>query len=174
MTKKVVNRSKYLSYLLRHHPEEVGCDIDEYGWVNVKKLIQGSDFTKEELKTIVEEDTRYTFSEDGTMVRAFHGHSIPTVHYQQESIPKTDLYHGTSEENAEKIMSSGYIKGMSRIQVHLSINKENALKIGQRHGKPCVFKVDTKAMIKDGFKFYESGDGVWLTSDIPVKYIEKL
>jgi RNA:NAD 2'-phosphotransferase (TPT1/KptA family) len=25
------NRGKYLSYLLRHHPEEVGCTLDEYG-----------------------------------------------------------------------------------------------------------------------------------------------
>lgn len=174
MNKKQVNRSKYLSYLLRHHPEEVGCDIDEYGWVNVEKLIKGSDFTAEELKAIIEEDTRYTFSDDGTMVRAFHGHSIPTVHYQKESIPETDLYHGTSEENAEKIMKSGFIKGMNRIQVHLSINKENALKIGKRHGKPCVFRIDTKAMIQDGFKFYESGDGVWLTGDIPTKYIERI
>ncbi len=136
--------------------------------------LQNSDFSLDELKTIVEEDTRYTFSDDGTKIRAFHGHSIPTVHYQKEAIPTTELYHGTSEENAKKIMDSGFIKGMNRVQVHLSINKENALKIGKRHGKPCVFQIDTKKMLEDGFRFYESGDGVWLTSDIPVKYIKRI
>ncbi len=38
MDKKKTNRSKYLSYLLRHHPEDVNCSIDEYGWVSVNDL----------------------------------------------------------------------------------------------------------------------------------------
>lgn len=172
MTKEQIKRSKYLSYILRHHPEEVNCSIDEYGWIDVEELIKNSDFSLEELKIIVREDTRYTFSEDGKYLRAFHGHSIP-IKYMNSAVPPKELYHGTSEENAEKILSSGYIKGMSRVQVHLSINRENALKIGSRHGRPVVFVVDTEAMLKDGFEFYESGDGVWLTNDIPVRYLKK-
>lgn len=172
MTKKQVNRSKYLSYLLRHHPEDVHCMMDEFGWVSVSDLVENSDFSLQELKDIVEEDTRYTFSKDDSYIRAFHGHSVP-IQYMNNAIPPKELYHGTSEENAQKILESGFIKGMSRVQVHLSINKENALKIGKRHGKPCIFVIDTELMRKNGFEFYESGDGVWLTSDIPVKYTRK-
>ena len=30
----------YLSYLLRHHPEDIGLDMDERGWVSVEQLIE--------------------------------------------------------------------------------------------------------------------------------------
>lgn len=29
-------------------------------------------------------------------------------------------------------------------------------------------------MAKDGFVFYQSVNGVWLTKEVPVKYLEKL
>lgn len=171
MNKQMENDSKYLSYLLRHHPEDAKCTIDEYGWVNVDTLVTNSKFSLEYLKEIVENDTRYTFSDDFKKIRAFHGHSIKGIIYQNEEIPPTYLYHGTSLENYEKIKQSGFIKGMSRTQVHLSISEENAKKIGARHGKPIVLKINCETMINDGFKFYMSGDGVWLTSNIPIKYI---
>lgn len=172
MDKKMQNDSKYLSYLLRHHPEDVHCSIDEYGWVGVDELVANSKFSFEYLKQIVDEDTRYTFNDDFSKIRAFHGHSIPGIIYQNEGIPDMDLYHGTSREGYELIKESGYIKGMSRVQVHLSTTKEKAKEIGGRHGKPIILTIDTKAMVQDGIKFYESGDGVWLTGDIPTKYIK--
>ena len=33
--------SRYLSYILRHHPEAVGISLDEHGWANVEALIEG-------------------------------------------------------------------------------------------------------------------------------------
>ena len=32
--------SIYISYLLRHHPEAVGLEMDEHGWVFVEQLIE--------------------------------------------------------------------------------------------------------------------------------------
>ena len=32
--------SIYLSYLLRHHPEDIGLGMDEHGWVSVEELIE--------------------------------------------------------------------------------------------------------------------------------------
>ena len=31
---------KYVSMLLRHHPEEAGVILDEHGWTDVEDLIQ--------------------------------------------------------------------------------------------------------------------------------------
>lgn len=50
MNKKMQERSKYLSYILRHKPEEVKSKLDEYGWLPVKDLLGNSDFTEEELR----------------------------------------------------------------------------------------------------------------------------
>ena len=33
--------SRYLSYILRHHPEAAGISLDEHGWANVEALIEG-------------------------------------------------------------------------------------------------------------------------------------
>jgi putative RNA 2'-phosphotransferase len=126
------------------------------------------------LKVIVDNDTRYTFNNDFSKIRAYHGHSIKGIIYQNKQTPPSILYHGTSFKNYELILESGMIKGMSRVQVHLSKSINDAKKIGNRHGKPIVLAIDCDTMVNDGFKFYESGDGVWLTDDIPIKYIKNI
>ena len=75
--------SRYLSYILRHHPEAVGISLDEHGWANVEALIEGisekkKGFDREILEEIVrtDEKQRYSFSEDGTRIRANQGHSV--------------------------------------------------------------------------------------------------
>ena len=31
--------SKYLSYILRHKPEDIGLKLEDNGWINIKDLI---------------------------------------------------------------------------------------------------------------------------------------
>lgn len=59
----------------------------------------------------------------------------------------------------------------SRLYVYLSKDVDTAVKVGERHGDPVIFEVDTKQMIKDGYKFYLSENGVWLTKEVPVQYL---
>ena len=73
---------KYVSMLLRHHPEEAGVVLDEHGWTDVKDLIDKVapryPLTEELLHQLAfgKDKQRYEFSEDGTRVRAVHGHSV--------------------------------------------------------------------------------------------------
>ena len=62
----------------------------------------------------------------------------------------------------------------SRLYVHLSKDKETAFKVGQRHGKPVLYIVKSGLMYGDGYSFYLSRNGVWLTKEVPVKYLEKI
>lgn len=172
MDKKLEKSSKFLSYILRHHPEEFGLDHDEYGNINVDKLIKATDFTKESLEHLVSEETRYAFSDDKTLIRALHGHSYPVI-YINKVTPPDELYHGTAERFMDLIMKDGYIKGMSRTQVHLSDSVEMAKTVASRHGKPVILVLDIKQMLKDNIAIYKSEDGVYLTNDIPVKYIKQ-
>ena len=91
MDKSLEKDSKYLSYLLRHHPEEVGCKMDKYGWVDVNTLVKNSKLTLEKLHLIVSEDTRYEFSNDKSKIRAFHGHSVKGVEPYIKIIPQIVL-----------------------------------------------------------------------------------
>lgn len=62
----------------------------------------------------------------------------------------------------------------SRLYVHLSPDTDTAVKVGQRHGKPVIYRVLSKAMVEKGYKFYLSVNGVWLTKAVPVEFLEKL
>ena len=60
------------------------------------------------------------------------------------------------------------ITGLSR---DLSGDTDTARKVGQRHGKPVIYTVDGAAMHADGYTFYRSVNGVWLTKEVPVRYL---
>jgi putative RNA 2'-phosphotransferase len=55
----------------------------------------------------------------------------------------------------------------------LSGDQETAVNVGQRHGKPVVYLVKSGEMQRDGYVFYRSVNGVWLTKEVPVKYLVK-
>jgi len=168
--------SKFISLILRHKPETIGISLDEHGWTNVEELIMGVSKTHhldmETLERIVAEDEkqRYSFNEDKTLIRANQGHSIPVDVELPEVIPPDVLYHGTGLKYKDLIDVQGLIP-KSRLYVHLSGDTEAATKVGQRHGKPIIYTVDAVAMHKDGYIFYRSVNGVWLTKAVPKKYL---
>jgi len=55
----------------------------------------------------------------------------------------------------------------------LSSDIKTAIKVGQRHGKPVVFKVLAGKMYNDNFEFFISDNGVWLTDNVPTKYLKQ-
>ena len=127
------------------------------------------------LEEIVRTDNkqRYSFNEDKTLIRANQGHSIPVDVELTKAVPPDILYHGTGEKYVSSIDKEGLLP-KSRLYVHLSKDEDTAVNVGKRHGKPVVYKVDARKMQEDGFEFFLSVNGVWLTKEVPVKYIFKL
>lgn len=168
--------SKYISLILRHKPEAIGITLDEHGWANVDDLIAGIAKTQPidmaMLEQIVAEDEkqRYSFNDDKTLIRANQGHSIPVDVELEELVPPEFLYHGTGEKYVESINAQGLIP-KSRLYVHLSMDRETATKVGQRHGKPYIYIIKSGEMYRSGYKFYCSVNGVWLTKMVPVEYL---
>ena len=170
--------SKFISLILRHKPEAIGITLDEHGWANVDELIAGISkthtFNRDMLEEIVRTDNkqRYSFNEDKTLIRANQGHSIPVDVELEEVVPPKYLYHGTGEKFRASIDAEG-LKPKSRLYVHLSEDINTATKVGSRHGKPVVYRVFSGWMHKNGFRFYRSVNGVWLTKDVPTMYIKR-
>lgn len=170
--------SRFISMILRHKPEEIGITLDEHGWADVQALIEGVNkthpLTMEILEEIVRTDEkgRYSFNEDHTLIRANQGHSIPVDVELEKQIPPRYLYHGTGEKYRASIDEIGLIP-KSRLYVHLSADIETAINVGKRHGKPVVYRVWSGLMHKNGFDFYKSVNGVWLTGEVPAKYIKR-
>ena len=170
--------SKFIALILRHKPEAIGITLDEHGWANVQELIAGiaktHEFNMDILEEIVRTDNkqRYSFNEDKTLIRANQGHSIPVDVELEEKEPSTELWHGTREKYVSSIDVQGLLP-KSRLYVHLSKDKETATKVGQRHGKLVLYVVKAADMYHDGYKFYLSKNGVWLTKEVPAKYLVK-
>ena len=109
------NTSKFISLILRHKPEAIGITLDEHGWADVRKLIdginqsEGHTLNMEMLEEIVrtDEKQRYSFNEDHTLIRANQGHSIPVDVELEEKTPPDILWHGTGEKYVVSIDAQG-------------------------------------------------------------------
>src|ERR1043165_6122540 len=137
--------SKFLSWVLRHKPHEIGLTLDENGWVDVNELIVKSkqanvQLTFNILKHIVDTNSkkRFSFNEQQNKIRASQGHSIEIDLALTLKEPPEFLFHGTAEKFADSILVKGLIK-QERHHVHLSPDITTAINVGQRHGKPIVF-----------------------------------
>ena len=73
-------------------------------------------------------------------------------------------------KNIQGILTEG-LKKMNREYVHLSANPNDALKIGFRHGKSILIELRTEQLIAHKYKFYNTENDIWLTDDIPSKYL---
>ena len=178
--KQITGTSRFISLILRHKPETIGITLDEHGWADVRELIDGINRSSghtldlELLEEIVltDEKQRYSFNEDHTQIRANQGHSILVDVELEEKTPPDMLWHGTGEKYVSAIDVQGLIpKG--RLYVHLSSDIETARNVGSRHGKPVIYAIDCSAMVRDGYRFFLSANHVWLTKEVPVRYMKK-
>ena len=173
------NLSKFVSYILRHNPEEIDIKLDINGWVYVEEFINKSQtkfkFTFEDLKQVVNNNNkkRFVFSDDYKKIKAQQGHSVKVDLDLPFVQPPKELYHGTTTRFIDSIKVEG-LKPMNRHDVHLSFNKEIAKKVGERHGKVLVLIVDSDQMYKDGYGFQCTANNVWLTKSVPTKYLKNL
>ena len=171
--------SRYMSLILRHKPDVIGITLDKHGWADVNELIAGiskkNTFNMEILEEIVRTDSkqRYSFNGDKTKIRANQGHSISVNVELEKKEPPKFLYHGTGEKYVESIDKTGLLP-KSRLYVHLSRDIDTAQNVGKRHGNPVIYKVHSKKMYDNGYDFFLSVNGVWLTKRVPVEYLEKI
>lgn len=170
--------SKYISLILRHKPEQIGITLDEHGWADVEELICGvkktKHFNRQMLEEIVRTDAkqRYSFNADRTKIRANQGHSVLVDVELEEKEPPDWLWHGTGQKYTNSIEKQGLL-AQTRLYVHLSTDRQTAFEVGKRHGKPVIYRIDSKRMKEDGYIFYRSVNGVWLTKQVPLEYLER-
>jgi putative RNA 2'-phosphotransferase len=170
-----IHLSKFLSLILRHQPETIGIQLDTNGWANVNELLKkanehGIEIDRKILNHIVETNSkkRFAFNNTQDKIRASQGHSLEIELGYTNQKPPEILYHGTGEKSVHSILNTGLEK-RNRQHVHLSSDRETAIKVGQRHGKPVVFIILAGEMHEDKYSFFLSDNGVWLTNNDPTK-----
>lgn len=169
---------RYIAFVLRHKPDAAGIVLDAHGWASTDQLVQAiqkhvdSECTLETLEDVVRTDSkgRYAFSRDHSHIRANQGHSVNVDVELEELQPPDFLYHGTATKYVSSIDKQGLIP-KSRLYVHLSTTTETAKDVGKRHGAPVIYTIHAKRMFDEGHKFFKSSNGVWLTKNVPTKYL---
>ena len=180
MDRRLVTVSKFLAKHLRHAPDALGLTLRPGGWVSVDDLLAASAragfaISYDELIECVEtnDKRRFSFDDSGDLIRANQGHSVEVDLLLEEKEPPEVLYHGTVERFLASIMTEGLHKGR-RHHVHLSKDTDTARKVGARRGRPVILRVDARTMHQQGFKFFLSTNGVWLTDSVPVAFLMRM
>lgn len=174
-----ITLSKTLSYWLRHKPEKIGLVLEKDGWVSVDELIERAKseiyITLDDLKQVVADNDkqRFSFNDDFTKIKANQGHTTDVEIKFKKVVPPVVLYHGTVDKFFDSIKKQGLTK-QKRHHTHLSKDKNVAISVGSRRGKPIVLEIDCKKMLADGYEFFLSDNGVYLTDNVPSKYIKRL
>jgi putative RNA 2'-phosphotransferase len=114
---------------------------------------------------------RFIISDDGQSIRANQGHSINVDLQLKPVTPPEFLYHGTATRFLDSILTEG-LKPQQRQHVHLSTDIETATAVGQRYGKPVILTIKALLMHEQGFVFYLSQNGVWLTEEVSQQYLD--
>jgi putative RNA 2'-phosphotransferase len=178
MNKELTEISKFLSFVLRHNPRAIGISLDPEGWVLIDVLLQASakakhSITREQLEEVVatNDKKRFSISPDGRSIRANQGHSVEVDLNLEPVEPPELLYHGTVERFLDSIRQKGLVRG-ARQHVHLSADRETAIRVGQRRGRPVVLVIEAGRMHREGCRFYLSENKVWLTDAVPPEFLQ--
>jgi putative RNA 2'-phosphotransferase len=166
--------SKYMSYLLRHNPENL--KIDNHGLVSLSELFEKVKerfhVDKRLILEIVEKSDKQRFEIVDGKIRALYGHTIPVKLEFVEDKTVRALYHGTTLGATSKILRFG-LKPMKRRWVHLSPTIEIAKEVGLRRTRdPVVLIIDAETARRNGVRFYKATDKVYLCSMVSPEYIK--
>lgn len=165
-----------MSLALRHAPDRFGLQLDQHGWVPVDDLLPALRITRSDLDAVVASNDKQRFAlhrgPDGTeRIRANQGHSVPVDLGLTPRTPPDRLYHGTTAAALDSIRTGGLHRGR-RHHVHLSSDVDTAHRVGSRRaGTVVVLTVQSGMMARDGYTFYRSANGVWLTHAVPARYL---
>ena len=169
--------SKLISYWLRHNPQDAELHVDEFGWTSIDQLLQALEVrdVKANVQDLIRlnnsfDKVRWEIDTNSGKLRATHGHSIPIILEDKVKLPPDKLYHGTSVKSVIEIAKEG-LKSMHRQFVHFTETTETAKSVGSRHGKPIIIEIETETLVSKGWKFYQTSENVWLTTDIPAAYL---
>ncbi|MGV3552540.1 RNA 2'-phosphotransferase [Rhizobium sp.] len=170
--------SKFMSYVLRHAPQELGLKLTNDGWTDYAsfsaKLCAKLGITDADIRRVIDENGKKRFTLADGRIRAAQGHSLNVELDLKPQTPPALLYHGTTAKAWEAIQTSG-LKPMNRTHVHLSPDLDTARAVAvRRKGPHVLLKVDSAGMQAQGFAFFVADNGVWLAHEVPPAFLSIL
>lgn len=169
----IVEKSKTLSWLLRHGAREAGVSMDAAGWVPVDQVLRYLRLRREDLDEVVLTNNKNRLEVKNDRIRACQGHSTDNMPVTLEALEASwnlydadgSLFHGTTVEATAPISREGLVP-QKRTHVHLAPSLDS--KVGKRSATPVVLEISAERLRKAGEKIYEAQNGVVLVRRVPV------
>jgi len=164
-----------MSWVLRHRPAEAGVHVDDQGWAAVPDLLEACarfnhPADEAAIHAVVAASDKQRFELDGDRIRARQGHSFPVELGLEATPPPETLFHGTVARFLPSIREHGLRPGQ-RHAVHLSADRQTAVTVGARRGKPVLLEISAGRMHREGAVFTRSTNGVWLVDAVPAHHL---
>jgi putative RNA 2'-phosphotransferase len=180
--RRLIKLSKFLALILRHQPQRFALELDQEGWASlpeVMDILRGlPNFrwaTRADVMAVVEGGTgdgKRRFQVAQNRIRARYGHSLARPIRYQPCTPPPLLYHGTSTDALDAIRRQG-LRPMERQYVHLSPDRDTAVRVGARHAhRPVVLTVRAAEAHAAGIQFYQADAAVYLTRRVPPQFLD--
>lgn len=191
-SKRDIQISKALSYLLRHGAVKEKLPMDNNGYIAISTLLGHNRLkthkcTREDLERVVanNDKKRFVINAQNDMIAATQGHSVQLKPDESVLTPVTDanelppqLIHGTNIRNCMLIVESGKLSKMKRNHVHLSagvIGQDKGVISGMRVSSNVYIYIKRDADTLSHLQLFKSLNNVYLCeNDIPTQYFEKV
>jgi len=168
-----------MAHALRHDPTKYGLEPDPEGWVSFDDLVTAIRYERRDSLNIERDDIvellaameSDRFEIAGAKIRAVYGHSIVLEKPPPIQIPPDVLFHGTSAENVDEIMTKGLLR-MNRQFVHLSSDLDWVLRFVADKERWVVFRVLANVARDNGVAFRQANRHVWLADSIDQRFLQ--
>ena len=178
--KRLVKASKYLSRHLRHQPEAIGLTLEPGGWVAWMRCWRpcGATASRSRARTWRRSSPTTTNSDSPLTKPASVSAPARAIACQSTSSLRRYLrpirsITAQARPLIDAILREG-LRKMRRSHVHLSseISPPPSRWAADTARQPCLL-VNAAAMARDGYQFYLSDNGVWLTESVPPRIVSR-
>lgn len=174
--------SRTMAGVLRHFPERFDLKMDRQGFVDLRAFVNALQrkqrryhwLRPHHVVAIIETDNKGRYEFRDGMIRATYAHSFEVELDHPAGVAPEKLYYPTTQEEVDIVLEVG-LKPSDRKMVHLSKGIGDAVNAGRvRTETPIILEVDAQGAAEDGILIQKAGKTVYLTTDVPPKYLKRL
>ena len=174
--------SRTMAGVLRHFPERFDLKMDRQGFVDLRSFVNALQrkqrryhwLRPHHIVAIIETDNKGRYEYRDGMIRATYAHSFDVDLDLPSGGTPDKLYYPTTKEEVDIVLEVG-LKPSDRKMVHLSKGIGDAVNAGRvRTPEPIILEIDARAASEDGIVIKKAGRTVYLTSDMPPRYLAKI
>lgn len=168
--------SKLLSLILRHHPDEFGLNMDEFGYIPLDEVVEAvqqryAAVEEEDIRDLIETSRQRRFEIVDDRIRALYGHTFYVEMDGEPMDPPETLYLCVSAGQVGRMKEEG-LRSEDRSYLHLSPTREVAESRAGAVTDPCIVEVYSEAAAAEaGVEFWERGEVVLTRQTIAPEFV---